>query len=187
MIFEKDLDTGFFESEGFNESLYRNNFMRRLIPNHIDIETIDLTVEDIASEDQHMDQLHETPEERRQDSITIIDEEDDSYRSNEPLDINPVVTSRRGGNSRSGGNSHSRRGNSHSRRGNSHSRRGSNNHSRRGNNSNSNTRSSTGSGRSLRNRNQQNNDWNVLLPENMENQIRITRNRRRQNNGSGIN
>lgn len=174
-IFEEDLNTGFFWSDGFNERVYRNNYMRHFTTSHI--ETIDLTVEDIAHDhDQRVDLLHETIEEStisRQTSVIhddIIENTDDFIENNNGI-------SERGGNNnrRRGGNNNRRKG------GNNNRRSGGNNSRRRGgNNSGSNTRNGSGNGRRLRSQNQRE-TWNVMLPENMEDQVRSTRSTTRNN------
>src|SRR5438045_167663 len=63
MIFEADLDTGFFDSDGFNEKIYRDNYIR--LRNHSSnsltahVETIDLTVNNITHD---MNPLYEATE-----------------------------------------------------------------------------------------------------------------------------
>jgi hypothetical protein len=194
IAFESDLNTGFFDSDGFNERLYRDNYTRlrgrNLTTNHT--ETIDLTVDD------NMRQHTNTTEGVTQSNILGQPEQssndDNSTLSNElffntpPDNLVELVEnnnttgtrdsnnsgSRRGGNSissRRGGNGGSRRG------------RGSNsNSSRRGNGSNA-RGGIEGSSRRLRSQNQHlttnDDNWNVLLPENIEDQLRTTRSGRR--------
>jgi len=92
------------------------------------------------------------------------------------------ITGRRGNNKKRGGNSGRRGG---GRRGGG--RRGGNSgSSTRGGNGGNSTRGNGGSSRSLRSRDQQNTEsvnddnWDLLLPENMENQVRRTRSKRRR-------
>ncbi|GET03021.1 hypothetical protein GLOIN_2v1837680 [Rhizophagus clarus] len=127
--FEADLDTGFFESEGFDERLYRNNYTR-LNSTISNAEVIDLT----------------------QTTTDLIEDDVDGSEG------------RRGGTSR---------------RGNRRGRRGGRNHDTRGSTRGGNVVSRRG----LRSQDQQqqnntslvNDNWNVLLPEHIEDQIRITR------------
>jgi hypothetical protein len=151
MIFEEDLDIGFFNSDGFNERLYRErySYMNR----STSIDTIDLTG------DTHGHR------------IGLIRE------NNNNDDTNTSPSNTTGNNSRSGnGNSMRGRG-GNSGRGSRVGNGGSRREGRGGGNSN--TRSGTGgSDRILRSQSRQE-AWNVFFPEHIENQLRTAQNRRR--------
>ncbi|UZO08631.1 uncharacterized protein OCT59_028884 [Rhizophagus irregularis] len=161
--FEADLDTGFFESEGFDERSYRNNYTR-LNSTISNAEVIDLTQTTI--------ELNNTsPQNIVEDDLTIVEND----LTEENVDGSE---SRRGSTSRRD----SRRG-STSRRGSRRGRRGGRNHGTRGGTSGGNVVSR----RRLRSQDQQqdntsfdNDNWNVLLPEHIEDQIRITRSKGRR-------
>jgi hypothetical protein len=188
MIFEADLDTGFFNSDGFDERIYRDNYIR--LRNHSSnsltthIETIDLTVDEnplyeateipsiVQSSTHNDDNFHND----------VLGSEQNDVLGNEPLNMNDIPHSSRGSNSnnRRGSN----RGNN--RRGNNRggNRRGSNRGNRRG----SRISGNGGNNRIPRSQDQQNIDsinnddnWNVLLPEhNMEDHIRVTRSKKKR-------
>ena len=189
--FEDDLSTGFFNSDGFNEKLYRDNYTRlrnRSTTSHIEI--VDLTVNDITHNHQHMNLLHEVTETpvtapvtprtiSRQSSIarSITHDDDDDALNNEPLNRNNAShgsSSRGRGSNRGNRRSNNRRGNSRDNRSN-----------RRSNNDGNNIERNRGNNRRLRSQVQQNvnfvnDNWNVLLPENMEDQIRMTRSKKKR-------
>src|SRR4051794_7949792 len=186
MIFEADLDTGFFNSDGFDERIYRDNYIRlrkhssNSLTTHI--ETIDLTVDEnplyeateipsiVQSSTHNDDNFHND----------VLGSEQNDVLGNEPLNMNDIPHSSRGSNSsnRRGSN----RGNN--RRGSNRggNRRGSNRGNRRG----SRISGNRGNNRILRSQDQQNIDsinddnWNVLLPEHMEDHIRVTRSKRKR-------
>src|SRR4051794_22236423 len=188
MIFEADLDTGFFNSDGFDERIYRDNYIR--LRNHSSnsltthIETIDLTVDEnplyeateipsiVQSSTHNDDNFHND----------VLGSEQNDVLGNEPLNMNDIPHSSRGSNSnnrRSSNRGNNRRGNN--RGGN---RRGSNRGNRRG----SRISGNGGNNRIPRSQDQQNIDsinnddnWNVLLPEhNMEDHIRVTRSKKKR-------
>src|SRR4051794_8886257 len=118
MIFEADLDTGFFNSDGFDERIYRDNYIR--LRNHSSnsltthIETIDLTVD--------KNPLHEATEipsivqsSTHNDNNfhnDVLGSEQNDVLSNELLNMNDIPHSSRGSNSsnRRGSNRGNRRG-----------------------------------------------------------------------------
>ena len=173
MLFESDLDIGFFDSNGFNERLYRNNYAR-LRGNHSTnshIETVDLTIDDNPTHN-HQHEITDV-------SITeLLNINSTSPQSMENTDLvaaidadsvedNNITDSRRGGSSKKRGGKRGERGGSS---------RGS-----------SSTSGNGGSSRRLRSQVRQNVDsnsvnddnWSVLLPENMEDQVRRIRSKRR--------
>src|SRR5690349_9526577 len=105
MLFESDLDIGFFDSNGFNERLYRNNYAR-LRGNHSTtsyIETVDLTIDDNLTHDHQ----HETTDVSITEPLNI---NSTSLQSMENTDLvavidadsvedNNITDSRRGGSS----------------------------------------------------------------------------------------
>jgi hypothetical protein len=139
MAFESDLDTGFFNSDGFDERLYRDSYRRSHFAVSSHAEFIDLTSD-----------MHEH-------------NNDGNSRNNEPLNMDNNMTDDnrliRGGSTRRGGDndggtstaSNSRRGNdSESNTGRNNRRGGNRRSTRRGGNGGDST---AGSSRNLRSRN----------------------------------